>query len=64
MNETRDLKPNQDRMLRIPLPEKLPLYDVVCLKCQHHQVTERPPTSCVKCSSLLIEVTRQNRVAD
>ena len=54
MSETRDLKPNEDRMLR----ESPPLYDVVCLRCQHHQVTQRPPTSCVKCSSLLIEVTR------
>lgn len=43
-------------MLTSP-PEKSPLYDVVCQKCNHHQVTRNPQEACVKCSSLLISVT-------
>lgn len=56
MSETRDLRPNEDRMLHPQPPERSTLYDVVCQTCSHHQVTRRAPTSCAKCSSLQISV--------
>jgi ribosomal protein S27E len=33
------------------------LYDVICQRCSHHQITRNPLQMCVKCSSLQISVT-------
>lgn len=51
-----DLLKERDRMLYQQSQERSTLYDVVCQVCSHHQVTRNIPTTCIKCSSLLISV--------